>query len=298
MDCQVRTPGKTSKHLPNQGRIGFLDQDEHMAGYVFCTCCRNRLGDLQQTLGVNLARMPKHAVMVVLDYNGADGAAEWARDNFRNEINGGRLRVYKENTSPRWFHSHAKNVCHRLATSIAPLADAPSDTVLVNLDADNFLTSDYLAFLTSRPWARTTNNGHLQMAYPKGGNGGYIGRNAVLASSFFALGGYDESMIFGYGYEDVDLVSRARGAGLKTEHHKIPYEDVIETPVTAKANGNANGVSLRVSNNAHRDISNENMTSRRFTANTGRVWGDATVFDDLGHAIRSGLILSGVQTAA
>ncbi len=255
--------------------------------YVFCTCCRNRLSDLQKTLGVNLARMPRNALLVVLDYNGSDGAAEWAREQFRDEIQGGRLKVFKETQSPRWFHSHAKNVAHRLASGLVPPSTPASDAVFVNLDADNFLTEDYVNFLTSRPWARTPNNGYLQMAYPSNGSGGFKGRNAILASQFFALGGYDQSMIYGYGYEDIDLVLRARGAGLKTEGHVIPAIDAIETPLDRKASSNPAGVSLKASNDIHISMSRNNIAQRRYVANTTNPGGAAVVFDEMGTAINS-----------
>lgn len=266
--------------------------------YVFCTCCRNRLGDLRQTLSVNLARMPDNATIVVLDYNGGDGAAEWARSEFGVDMRDGRLKVYKETQAPRWFHSHAKNVCHRLAASLLSPATPPSDSVLVNLDADNFLTEDYVKHLTSRPWARTTNNGHLQMICPQAGNAGFMGRNAILASSFFGLGGYDESMIYGYGYEDIDLVKRAQGAGLKVEHHAMTHAETIETQPADKASGNSAGVSLRSSNDVHAGMSRHSTASKAFVANRSRpVWGDAVVFDEMGSSFRSS-VFPGVPVAA
>ena len=106
--------------------------------------------------------------------------------------------LYRVADTPRYRTAHAKNVAHLLATG----------DFLVNLDADNTLTDGYVAWLTE-----TLGAGPSAMAFSEawGGGGGRIGLPRAV---FSALGGYDERFE-GWGYEDGDLLERARGFGLK-----------------------------------------------------------------------------------
>lgn len=160
----------------------------------FCTACMNRFHHLKRTLEPNLANIVQfgNAIeWIVVNYNSQDDMDEGLQ-GYANFTASGHLTYYRT-TDFRYFnHSHAKNLSHFLA----------SGEYVVNLDADNLLyrggIANILAAFSEQPDA-------VLRAY-----GGLVG---MKRCHFLALGGYDEDFQ-GWGYEDGDLVRRARNSGL------------------------------------------------------------------------------------
>ncbi len=239
----------------------------------YCTTCRDRLGDLQLTLPRNLDLIGAGEEIVLLDYNSRDGLRDWVRTNFGRDLGAGRLRLYSEGTAPRYFSCHAKNISKLLG--LAP--------VVINLDADNYLTHDYLQTIRAHDF------NSVPLVYANNGSGGHKGRVAFLTSLFWRMGGYDEQLDKGYGDDEVDLIKRTK-ATRKYRVRGIPVAPgaVIPTPDMLRAQGNPPGVSLRQSNDIHRGMSRANIRARRLVANTGRRWGQATLLDHEGNELTTG----------
>lgn len=252
--------------------------------FSFCTNCRNRLADLQQTLPLNLAQLVQDEEIVLLDYHGGEDLLGWIRRDLPSYLEQYSLRYYRENTANRFFMAHAKNISHLLGQG----------HVLVNLDADNFLDEAYLTTLRTSDWDK------LVMLYPFAGSGGFKGRTAVRTDAFRQAGGYDEAMDQGYGYEEIDLYRRLRvlyPTGVK--HVKIDPKTAIETPEALKAAGQKiPGTRIVESNRAHQFMSNSNLAKRKLMANRGRTWGAAALTDQHGMAVFVGACGSLVQRVA
>ena len=164
------------------------------------------------------------------------------------------IEVFRLPRTPRHRMAHAKNVAHRMATG----------DFLVNLDADNILTPEYLEWLQG-----VVNAGVpcIIFTHAWGGGGGRIG---LPREAFLSLGGYDERFD-DWGYDDNDLLERGRRVGLKAV--KTPdalvrflrHEDALR------------GVNQRASRSRAKKLSDAAIRRRQFVANSGRVWGEAPV---------------------
>jgi hypothetical protein len=171
----------------------------------FCITCMNRLSHLSQTLPRNL-EVTKHfdVEFVLLNYNSKDGLDEWIRANYMPLIQAGRLVHLHEQSATRFHMSKCKNLAHR----------GGSGDILVNLDSDNFIGADYCQKLLQE-FNRDSNI--LIHAYTKleeGDSNGTWGRIAMFRKDFYRLGGYTECFE-PYGYDDRDLMARAKGLGIR-----------------------------------------------------------------------------------
>jgi hypothetical protein len=216
----------------------------------YCTTCRERLHHLQQTLPHNLAKHNRADVeFIVLDYNSEDGLSTWISDTFQSEIASGQLKCLRT-TEPQCFHmAHAKNVVHRAA----------SNDVVCNLDADNYVTAEFTAYLLN---LFEQSESVIASGF---GETGFFGRVALTKRWFERLGGYDENF-HGWGYDDEDLIARAQAMGLTV--HQLPpqFETVIAHP---RADG------WNESRERHVQQSRDNIAKGILTANSGRKWGVA-----------------------
>lgn len=137
---------------------------------------------------------------VLLNYNSTDNLEEWVRGNLGLWMERGMVRYYKT-SEPKYFHmSHAKNVAHLLG----------GKELLCNVDADNFLTRDYLDRLFS-----VFRKDKDYLTY---GNSSAGGRQCIHQDNFYKLNGYDEELI-GCARDDRDFRFRAKKLGIKV--HKI-----------------------------------------------------------------------------
>lgn len=181
-----------------------------------CTTCMGRAHHLKETLPQNIRDNIDSKVnveFVVLNYNSADDLHEWITTDpdMRQFMDIGILR-YGRTTEPQHFHmAHAKNLAHRMATG----------DIVCNLDADNFTGvgfADYLAKIFREDSEIVVNPSHTLFHVPGFEQGGYYGRVALTRANFNRLHGYDETLR-GWGGDDMDIMQRAKGMGLK--HMKI-----------------------------------------------------------------------------
>ena len=98
--------------------------------------------------------------------------------------------------SDKWEVSKAKNLSHYQADG----------DILVNVDADNYLSVEYIQGILD-----LFNADMNIIVYGEQGIGGRI---AISYFNFIRLGGYDERFK-DWGYEDIDLIYRARNLGLR-----------------------------------------------------------------------------------
>jgi hypothetical protein len=231
----------------------------------FCITCKGRLCHLRETLPHNLAlaRDPGAFEFVVLDYNSEDGLNQWAPEHLREAVSSGLVNCYRTTRPQSFFMAHAKNAAHRLAQG----------EIVCNLDADNFMNQTYLNFVQG---AFKEHRAGIFMAFNLAGFGSRI---AFRRADFLALGGYNEALTHGWGFEDSDLIIRAIKSGLKmvtTPNARlfgrvIEHEDQTRNVLTRDQ--------LSRAESAARNF-NEMMTGVRAgetVANRGTDWGRETV---------------------
>ena len=168
----------------------------------FCTTCKGRTQHIEETLPINL-RDNKLAYTVLVNYNSPDHFDDFIRTNHMNDIESGRLSIYRF-TEPGPFHmAHAKNLAHRLAIMNGA-------NILVNMDADNFAGQDFDQYVSGE----LSDNESFLWAHMRKGEmrRGISGRIAVTKHAFIAVGGYDE--VFNtWGPDDKDFNVRLRRLG-------------------------------------------------------------------------------------
>jgi hypothetical protein len=171
--------------------------------------------------------------------------------------------VYYSVTGHRHFHhAHAKNIAHRLARG----------EIVCNLDADNFTGFGFAQYLID-----AFSSGKSIMVRSPGGLNGTFGRIAMRKMDFEAIGGYDERMDYGWGYEDTDLIKRAIMAGM--EEHYIPptngFLTAIEHDDLERTQYNRIKIFRHFSRQCHKSLSLETLSRGGFVANAGKLWGKA-----------------------
>jgi hypothetical protein len=197
---------------------------------------------------------------VIVDYSSPDGLGEWLSHNFQSELANGRLRYYRVNGFNQFCLAHAKNISHRLGCG----------EILCNLDADNFTGKGFSKYLVDF----FKQNPHSVLHSPLWSNG-TCGRVALRKHDFEALGGYDERMIYGWGYEDTDFLVRAKLMGLSEAF--IPTDSPF---LTALQHGNTERVRFyptkdkQKSKEIHEALSVESIRSGSLVANPGASWGN------------------------
>lgn len=236
----------------------------------FCTSVRNRLSDIQQTLPANLLLLREDEELVVLDYASPDGLRDWVLKTFPKQLQSGQLRLYSEPAAPRFVMSHAKNVSGLLGQGL----------ILVNVDADNFLTDDYLKTVREFPAG-------MGMIYPRWGSGGFKGRVAIRRDIFRKMGGHDERMNAGYGYEEIDLYERTRRLH-PVSYVKIDPASCIPTSLEKKAEAQAGSLTMHQSGDIHVALSRQAIRAKQLVANKGKLWGVADLIDHTGTVLRTG----------
>ncbi len=223
----------------------------------YCTTCKGRLHQLQETLPVNLVANRAYDVeFIVLNYNSPDTLDEWMRTEMKREVESGRL-IYARTTEPEFFHhAHAKNLAHRLATG----------DIVCNLDADNFATAEFTEHLLDlfSEHENTVTRGTVT---------GYGGRVALPRFWFNRLGGYDEALVASWGYEDNDLYSRGKDMGLKTCDLPERFAKVLSHPDSERmVHMRDKALNKSDSDAANRKLSHENREAGRTVANEQTGW--------------------------
>jgi hypothetical protein len=166
-----------------------------------------RLWQLRQTLEEHLRVFSgqRDIELVLLDYNSPDGLEEWIRTYpaAQRALYAGLLVYVKVHDVTAYSSPKAKNLAHRMARG----------EVLVNLDADNWASGIDDAMREEFSHSRDV----FVHAFNRNHDGSY-GRIGIAREWFYRLGGYDESFE-PMGYQDEDLINRARAAGLQ----RVPF---------------------------------------------------------------------------
>ncbi len=111
-----------------------------------------------------------------------------------------------------WSASKGKNAAHRAAIELAPArgeTEEGTDVLLLNLDADNYLTAEFCGGLSTVVAGMRPATDALQFA---GTDAGTTGRIGVFAGLFACMGGYDESLLPS-GFQDIDVLRRVQAKG-------------------------------------------------------------------------------------
>jgi predicted glycosyltransferase involved in capsule biosynthesis len=227
----------------------------------FCIACMNRLHHLCQTLPMNIKDnlRQENIEFVLVDYSSTDGLKNWIERTMEHLLEK-KLLTYLFVKGQKYFHhSRAKNIAHRLARG----------RIVCNLDADNFTGSEFAEYLGNI----FGNRGHLIMTAPRNPNGTF-GRIAMLREDFMAIGGYDERMKYGWGYEDTDLIIRALKLGFR--EHTIPktsrFLESIQHKQSERAKYNRLQ-NIQVSQQIHKRLSEHSIRRGIYIANRGARWG-------------------------
>jgi glycosyltransferase involved in cell wall biosynthesis len=166
----------------------------------FFTWCFNRLPQLRQVLPVNLDRADLLTQFVLLDPGSTDGLAEYAAGI----------------TDPRFRYVYSPQPQIHFARLYNLAASYCLGRYLVCLDADNAIGPDFCRAVRKHCTA-----GSFLHAWDHAWASGTYGRVAMLAETFRALGGYDESL-GPCGAQDSDLIARAKASGLLLHVTKDP----------------------------------------------------------------------------
>jgi len=159
----------------------------------FCTTCRNRLWQLQETLPRNLESISDAHEIVLVDFGSTDGLSDWIWNNYKNHIESKRLVFFEVKSEVHWNVARAKNLAHRLA----------SGGYLFNLDADNFITQSDIEEIQ-----KVAELGLHCWQFSQGNRGdGSFGRIGLPTELFRKIGGYDETFL-PMGYQDIDILNR------------------------------------------------------------------------------------------
>lgn len=182
------------------------------------TTCRNRINHLSQTLPKNLADRDSFAnvVYVVLDYGDQQGLGDYIQREHRADLDAGRLVYYRNADAAKFHMAHAKNQAHRCGI-------AEGATVLVNVDADNWIGPGFPAYVARRfnhaeeereaifLGTRANHRGPGDLVKVKTPPGCF-GRIGVTVDAFRQAGGYDE-IFAGWSPDDKDFAARVGNLG-------------------------------------------------------------------------------------
>lgn len=168
----------------------------------YCTSIRDRLAYLKKTLPESINdNVGLDVEFIVSDGGSTDGLQEWVESTLQNEIKAGVVKYFKHESAEHWVHAKEKNRAHSYATG----------KILCNLDADNAATKDFSLYLLD---VFSKDLDSIVYFVGDGAWGGGCGRIALSDEGFHLLGGYDEILSHGWGYEDTDLIYRALEIGL------------------------------------------------------------------------------------
>ena len=225
----------------------------------FCTTCMGRLHHLRKTLPENLQLVDRldGVNIVLINYSSPDGIDDWVRSEMGKYVDRGKLEYYRVSGYKLFHMSHAKNLSHLLGGGI-----------VCNLDADNFIGDGFPEYLLERFQERGV------FTKSPSCRGGLAGKIAFRKEDFVALGGYDEAMKSGWGYEDVDLRRRASATGLRqvTFPKNAGWLRAIDHS-TEERTALCPTKSHKESDYRHGVMSRENRARGRLVANRGVRWG-------------------------
>jgi len=161
----------------------------------FCTTCQNYTHYLKQTYIKNLEVGKDYDCdFVLINYNSQDDMDNWVKKHLKKYINSGYLTYYHDKESKGFNMSVSKNLSHKFGIG----------DILVNLDADNFLTKEYIDWVVKQ-FEKNSN------IVTEGIGHGAGGRVAVWRRDYNSVGGYDESLDSPlYGTDHRDFCNRLK----------------------------------------------------------------------------------------
>lgn len=167
----------------------------------FCTTSMDRLFHLEKTYlsSIENTNSYEQREFVLLNYSSKDEINSWVDKNLKKLISIGLVNYHVVYNQKYWCAAHAKNICYKKA----------SGDILVNLDADNFLSTNYCEYLIDL----FTKNKNIIVASESSdcfGNHGCCGMIACKREHFFSVNGYDESFSVGWGMDDTNFQFRCR----------------------------------------------------------------------------------------
>jgi hypothetical protein len=180
----------------------------------FCVPIMNRFHHLKETLPHNLnvlKSLTKSNVIELnlLNFSSTDFDDSYIIDNFSEHLDSGLLRYCKLENQQYYHISGVKNLAHRSSTG----------DYLINLDADNFISKEYLKEVLNNSFNNTF------ILLKESDNHGTYGRVGTPRKLYNMLGGYDEFHEF-YWYEDANFTYRAMNlVDLSDSKYKIHEVD-------------------------------------------------------------------------
>jgi glycosyltransferase involved in cell wall biosynthesis len=219
----------------------------------FFTWIHNRTHQFRDVLPLNLERADRDCEFAILDIASDDGLIEFIqpfaadpRITYRRDEEVGEIHFAK-------LYNRAAALCR--------------GDILVCLDADNVIGPEFC--LAALEWCTERS---FMWASDFDWGGGTIGRVGMAASVFWQLGGYDESL-GPVGYQDIDLIQRAKAFGLRCRHLRDP--EIVGHAIrntksdTVKAMGMTKEDYLHT-NSRNQAISKANIAAGRLVANLAR----------------------------
>lgn len=157
----------------------------------FCTWIKNRFHQFKEVLPINLERMRDDCEWIIVDIDSDDEFSSFKTDD-------SRVKIHRVSVDEIHF-SKLYNISHKLG----------SGDILVNLDADNFIGEDFCSWIDDL--LEADRMGH---AWSNDWYDGTYGRIAIRKEHFYAVGGYDESLL-PCGYQDTDIMQRVINSGVR-----------------------------------------------------------------------------------
>ena len=222
---------------------------------------------MEATLPENLAYIAdKDAEIVLVDWCSEDGLREWVLENFWDQLELGKLRLFSLQEDRPFSIPIGKNFAHRLAKG----------TILFNLDADNFAHGTY---------EHASRLGTNEIQGCNTYNKGIYGRIAIRREGFSKLGGYDEQF-HPAGAQDRDLIARAKASGMTLSNYPAKRMAIANSKFDTINSMNC-GLSWQSMNDQNCRVSARNIAEGRLRANESGCT-IATFFDHLGVVHRLG----------
>ena len=195
-----------------------------------------------------------HVEFVLIDFDPNDPTLKnFIFENFADDIASGYLKYYQTNKMPYWDCSLAKNTAHYYATN----------DVVVNLDADNY-TGWRGGLYVAHIFANKQRVFLWQVDSDKKGN---YGRISLYKEDFDYFGGYDESLPAPAGYQDDDIMARAKNS--LTLIHKDSHNQYIQNPKDDTIKHTKKSMSWNKMREINMKHSENNIKNGKFRANNG-----------------------------
>lgn len=230
-----------------------------------CTTVKNRLHQIKETLPYNLnSNQHPDVELVILDYWSSDGLEEWMKDNHSLDIEKGKIKYYKlVNPIDIFILTHAINIAFKAAEG----------EIVCNVDADNFTGKEFGAYLIdffNKP----------KMIGASNGGYGLSGRKAFWRQDFIEIiGGYDEDLRYGWGFDEWDIQVRSERLGFEIHYFDNLAEGsyIHHNDEERMKNNLLKKGELWAPHRLHKAISLAKIDCGIYKANPYRQWGHAEV---------------------